>query len=347
MTVVVAFLALFNQILFPFIAGMALAYFLNPVVVSASKLGINRSLSATLTLIGFGLVLGLLGLLIIPILQKQLSLLVTQFPLMMEQIGGAFSYLTLNNSSTFRLANEGAGREALLELVPRMATLLLKSLNSIWQSGWALFNFFGLLVVSPMIAWYMLRDWEQIIVKCEGWLPREHAEAIRCQVGLIDKVLANYCRGQASVCFILAFVYSVVLELIGLEYGLMIGLLAGLISFIPYVGALVGLFLAGVLAYLQTGDIEFVGTVALVFVLGQILEGYVLTPKLVGDRIGLNAVWILFSLLAGGSLFGFVGILLAIPAAAVLGVLARFLLGAYLDSSLYRGLKQNGDRMPE
>ena len=336
-TVFVAFVILFNQILFPFIAGMALAYFLNPVVVGASKLGINRSIAASLVLVSFGLVLGLLGLLIIPILQKQLGSLITQFPLMVEQMGVILSDLISRNPAALNLASGEIDGEALLGLVPRMATLVLLALSSIWQSGWALFNFLGLLVVTPVIAWYMLRDWDHFIERCDGWLPREYAETIRCQIGLIDGVLANYCRGQATLCLVLASGYSVALELVGLEYGLLVGLLVGAIAFIPYVSTVVGLSLAGGLAYLQSGGLEFVGVIAVVFVLGQMLEGYVLTPKLVGDRIGLNAVWVLFALLAGGSLFGFVGVLLAIPVAAVLGVLTRFLLSTYLASSLYSG----------
>ena len=346
-TFVVVFLALFSQILFPFIAGMALAYFLNPVVVRANNFGLRRSISATLVLVGFGLVLGLLTLLVLPLLRVQLVSLLTQLPLMMGQVEVKLSELMSSNSYTSGIEVLEAGEDLLLGLIPRISTLVLYSLSSIWHSGVVLFNFLGLLVVTPIIAWYMLRDWEQLVAKCDAWLPRKYAASIRCQVGMIDRVLANYCRGQATVCLILVCAYSAALEMVGLEYGLVVGLISGVISFIPYVGVLVGFMLAGGLAYLQSGVTEFVGVIALVFVLGQILEGYVLTPKLVGDRRGLSAVWVLFALLAGGSLFGFVGILLAIPVAAVVGVLMRFALHRYLGSDLYHGFNQDKPGSPK
>jgi len=346
-TFVVVFLLLFSQILFPFIAGIALAYFLNPVVVRANNFGLRRWISATLVLVGFGLVLGLLTLLVLPLLRVQLVSLLTQLPLMIGQVAAKLSELMSSNSYTSGIEVLEVGEDLLLGIIPRISTLVLYSLSSIWHSGMALFNFLGLLVVTPIIAWYMLRDWEKFVAKCDAWLPRKHAETIRRQAGLVDGVLSNYCRGQASVCLILACAYSIALEMVGLEYGLVVGLISGVISFIPYVGVLVGFTLAGGLAYLQSGQIDFLGVIALVFVLGQILEGYVLTPKLVGDRIGLNAIWVLFALLAGGSLFGFVGVLLAIPVAAVVGVLTRFALCRYLESDLYRGFNQDKPGSPK
>ncbi len=346
-TFVVVFLVLFSQILLPFIAGIALAYFLNPIVVRASRLGLRRSISATLVLACFALAVGLLTFLILPVLQKQLASLLVQLPLMVGQIGVTLSEIASSNSDALKLANIEVGEDALLGVFSHMSSWLLQSLNSIWKSGLALFNFLGLLFVTPVIAWYMLRDWEQLLAKCNTWLPRQYAETICYQVGLVDGVLSNYCRGQASVCLILACAYSIALELIGLEYGLAVGLFSGAIAFIPYVGVVVGFLLAGGLAYVQSGGAEFVGAVAAVFVVGQILEGYVLTPKLVGGRIGLSAVWVLFALLAGGSLFGFVGVLLAIPVAAVVGVLTRFALHHYLGSDLYRGFDQDKPGLPK
>jgi predicted PurR-regulated permease PerM len=345
-TFVVVFLLLFSQILFPFIAGIALAYFLNPLVVRASSVGLSRAISATLLLAGFAILLGLLSFLILPIVQKQLASLLLQLPLVVDQVGATLSELVSRDFYALGIANIEVGEEALLGLFPGLSTWLLRSLNSIWQSGSALFNLLGLVVVTPVIAWYLLRDWEKLIAKCDGWLPREYAETIRCQARLIDGVLSNYCRGQASVCLILACAYSIALELVGLNYGLAVGLVSGGIAFIPYLGTLTGFMLAGGLAYVQSGGAEFVGVIAAVFVVGQIFEGYILTPKLVGARIGLSAVWVLFALLAGGSLFGFVGVLLAIPVAAVVGVLTKFVLYRYLGSALYRGFNHNEPRQP-
>ncbi len=339
---ILALLVLLNKILFPFVAGIAVAYFLNPVVVKAGSLGLKRASSASLVLMMFFMSIGLIGLLVFPILQGQVVALLAQLPMIVGEVLSRWSELTSNNVYVSRIMNTEIGEEALLGAVPRLADWVFQSLQAIWQSGSALINLVGLLFVTPVIAWYLLRDWEKIILKCDGWLPREHAQKIRCQLSLIDGILANYCRGQLSVCVILAVGYSVALGILGLEYGLAVGLIAGIISFVPYVGTIFGLSLAGGLAYIQFGGLEFVGVVAGVFLIGQIVEGYILTPKLVGERIGLNAVWVLFSLLAGGSLFGLVGVLLAVPVAAIIGVAMRFFFDRYLQSSLYLGSKKNG-----
>ena len=334
---VVVFLSLFSDIMFPFVAGLVLAYCFNPFAVRITKLGVSRSVAATLALSMCVLAVGLLILLILPILQQQLASLLVHLPLVVERTGASLSELAAGNSFALSIGDMTLGEEALSGLLTRILAWLLQSLNSVWQSGSALFNFLGLIVVTPVITWYLLRDWERLIEKCDNWLPRDYAATIRCQIALIDQTLAHYLRGQASVCLILAGGYSLALELVGLEHGLAIGLISGVISFIPYLGAVVGIILAGGLAYVQYGTIEFVGVVFVVFLIGQIMEGYILTPRLVGDRIGLNTVWVLFALLAGGKLFGFVGVLLAIPAAAIIGVLCRFALHRYLGSHLYIG----------
>ena len=338
---VLALLVLVSEILFPFVAGVAVAYFFNPAVVKAGKFGLGRAVSASLVLAFFVVSIVLIGLLVFPILQGQIAALFAQFPLIMEEGMSRWSELTSDNMHASVLANTELGEEALLGAIPRLADWAFQSLQTIWQSGSTLINFVGLLFVTPVVAWYLLRDWERIVSKCDDWLPREHAQTIRRQLHLIDEILANYCRGQASVCIILAIAYSVALGVLGLKYGLVVGLGAGVISFVPYVGTIFGFCLAGGLAYFQFGGVEFVGIVAAVFVIGQVIEGYILTPRLVGDRIGLKAVWVLFALLAGGALFGLVGILLAVPVAALIGVGLRFLFNRYLQSSLYHGSTKN------
>ena len=194
-----------------------------------------------------------------------------------------------------------------------------------------------LLVVTPVVSWYLLRDWDRIIAQVDSWLPRAHRDVIREQFGLIDDTLAGFVRGQATVCLILGGAYALALELAGLQYGLVVGLISGLISFIPYVGSLVGLALSVGLAAIQFDEPMRIVLIAVIFVAGQAIEGNFLTPKLVGERVGLHAVWVLFAMLAGGSLFGFLGILLAVPVAAVIGVLVRFGLARYMDSAFYSG----------
>jgi predicted PurR-regulated permease PerM len=202
----------------------------------------------------------------------------------------------------------------------------------------ALLNLVSLLVVTPIVAFYLLLDWDRIVAKVDGWLPRDHVETVRRLAREIDTSLAGFIRGQGTVCLLLGSFYAVALSLAGLRFGLAIGLLAGALTFIPYAGAVIG----GVLA-IGVAVVQFwpaFGSIALVaatFVAGQFVEGNILSPKLVGQSVGLHPVWLMFALFAFGYIFGFVGLLLAVPLAAVAGVLVRFALGQYLASPLYVG----------
>jgi predicted PurR-regulated permease PerM len=194
-----------------------------------------------------------------------------------------------------------------------------------------------MIIITPIVSFFMLLEWDNIIARADLLLPRKQAPTIRQQIRLIDQTISAFVRGQFSVCLVLIVWYSVTLSLIGLEAGLLIGLGAGLISFIPYVGAMAGIIVGVGIAIIQFDSMSPIAMVATIFLLGQIAESYVLTPRLVGDKVGLHDLWIIFALLAGGSLFGFVGVLLAIPTAAVIGVLIRFATAQYLKSPLYHG----------
>ena len=194
------------------------------------------------------------------------------------------------------------------------------------------------IVVVPVVAFYMLLDWDRMISKIDGWLPRDHRPVIRKLADDIDTALAGFVRGQVSVCLILGTFYSVALMAAGLQFGLIVGAIAGLVTFIPYVGALMGGVLAiGLALYQFWGDWLQIGLVAGIFAVGQFLEGNIVTPKLVGKSVGLHPLWLIFALSAFGSLFGFTGMLVAVPVAAAIGVLVRFAIGQYLDSKLYSG----------
>ena len=206
------------------------------------------------------------------------------------------------------------------------------------QGGLAIFNLLALLFLTPVVTFYLLRDWERLVDALDGALPRDHAATIRKLAHESNAAIAGYVRGQALVCITLGTIYAIGLSLVGLQFGLVIGLIAGAISFIPFVGTFVGAVMALGMALVQFPP-DWIGVVkvAVVFLIGQMLEGNVLSPKLVGDRVGLHPVWIMFALLAGGALFGFVGVLIAVPVAAVVGVLVRHLIGRYRDSQYYRG----------
>jgi predicted PurR-regulated permease PerM len=202
-------------------------------------------------------------------------------------------------------------------------------------------NILLLFVIVPVVAVYLLLDWDRMVAQIDSLLPRDHAPVIRRLARDIDKTLASFIRGMGTVCLILGAYYAIALMLVGLQFGLVVGFIAGLVTFIPYLGAVLGGVLAIGLALFQFwGDWVSIGLVAAIFVLGQMLEGNFLTPKLVGNSVGLHPVWLILALSVFGSLFGFVGMLAAVPIAAALGVVARFATEQYRESVLYKGVDQ-------
>jgi predicted PurR-regulated permease PerM len=212
-----------------------------------------------------------------------------------------------------------------------------RTLGGLWGGGVAFFNLLSLLFITPLVAFYLLRDWDGIVAVVDDWLPRDHAPVIRAQLAAVDRVLSGFVRGQLTVCLVLGVFYALGLGLVRLDFGLVIGLATGLISFVPVFGTLVGFAVGIGVALVQFGFAWQVAAVAGVFLAGQAIEGNFLTPKLVGSRVGLHPVWTIFALLAGGALAGFTGLLLAVPAAAVIGVLSRFAVARWVASDAYRG----------
>ena len=211
-------------------------------------------------------------------------------------------------------------------------------MQSVLSGGLALVNLMALLVVTPIVAFYMLNDWDRMVRKVDSWVPREHVETVRQIAHDADLAVAGFIRGQGTVCIVLGVLYAVALTVVGLKSGLLIGLGAGLLSFIPYVGAIVGGVLSIGMALLQFWpDWTMIAIVAAIFVVGQFLEGNFLTPKLVGESVGLHPVWLMFALFAAGYLFGFVGMLVAVPIAAAIGVLLKFAISVYMESKVYLG----------
>ena len=209
------------------------------------------------------------------------------------------------------------------------------ALRQIVGGGFALFNVLSLMIVTPVVSFYLLRDWRRAVGLVDSWLPRRYAGVFRAQGLEIDRILAAWLRGQALCCAALAVFYAAALSAVGLDLGLVVGLASGLLSFIPYVGSIAGGVASIGLAFAQFPDWTGVARVAGVFVLGQVLEGYVIYPRFLGDRVELHAVWVIFALFAGGAAFGFLGVLMAVPVAAAIGVIARFWLRRYMASSVY------------
>ena len=204
------------------------------------------------------------------------------------------------------------------------------------SSGVAFINIISLILITPIVAFYLLRDWDKVVAHIDALLPRKRAETIRQQLVIIDNTLAGFVRGQLNVCILLGIYYAIFLTILGLNFGFVIGLATGFLVIFPYVGLLVGMAAGITVAFFQFGEMSQVLMVLGVFISGQVIEGNFVTPKLVGDKVGLHPVWIIFAMLAGGALFGFVGVLLAVPMAAVIGVLIRFGLGEYQKSSYFQ-----------
>ncbi len=333
-----AFLYVFSSVLLPFVAGMAVAYLLDPVCDRLEKLGMGR-LWATLTIMfAFIFVLVLFFILLLPVLGNQLALFLEKFPELVRKLQGLLS----DNIGSSLAAAAGINPEDLQatmsNLVGQGASFIGKLAHSLWSGGQALLSILSLFVITPVVAFYLLLDWDHMIERIDGWLPRDHLGEIRALAGEMDAAVAGFVRGQVSVCLILGSFYAVALVLVGLNFGLLIGMGAGLVSFIPFVGASLGLVLSIGVALVQFWpDWPWIVAVAAVFAAGQFLEGNILQPKLVGESTGLHPVTLMFALFAFGYLFGFVGMLVAVPAAAMIGVLARFALKQYLASPVYKG----------
>ncbi|HEX2137211.1 MAG TPA: AI-2E family transporter [Microvirga sp.] len=334
-------LALFalRDILLPFVAGFAVAYLLDPFADRLQRLGLGRLAATVIILILFVLafIVGLV--LILPFVAHQLGAFVERLPATVARL----QELAARQGGP--LLERLGGPEALEDmqrsvgnLVGQGAAWLGAFVGRLWAGGQAILSVFALLVVTPVVAFYLLVDWDHMVATVDSWLPLRQRDTIRAIAREIDVAIAAFIRGQATVCLILGAFYAVGLSLIGLNFGLLIGMTAGMLSFIPYVGSLTGLILSVGVAIVQFWpDWPWIAATLGVFAFGQFVEGNILSPKLVGASVGLHPVWLMFALLAFGSLFGFVGLLLAVPLAAGVGVIARHALRRYMESPLYHG----------
>ena len=330
-------LYLLRGILLPFVAGMAIAYFLDPICDWLETHGCSRSWATAIVSVGFGIVIVLALLILVPILERQLIEFAGRLPGYLNSAADRLLPQIQTLAERLGIGSLADLRNSVSTQIGGIVSWMGAAIIRIVSSGVAFANLLSLLFITPVVAFYLLRDWDRFVRQIDDLLPRGHRDTIQAQLRQIDRSLAGFARGQASVCLVLAAYYGLGLSLVGLEFGLVVGLGIGMISFIPYVGSITGLVVSIGIALAQFSDWGPVFIVLGVFVLGQVLEGYVLTPRLVGNRVGLHPVWVIFALLAGGTLFGFVGLLLAVPAAAVIGVLMRFATQQYLASRYFRG----------
>jgi len=334
----VALLWLLSPILLPFVLGMALAYLLDPLVNRLAARGLSRLVAALLILGVFVIALAILFLLVAPILANQFSAFIDNAP------GYALRLQSLVSDPAHPWIKRFVGdnligtNKSVGDLMNQAIGYLTTLAASLWSSGRALVSIFSLLIITPVVAFYLICDWDRMVSSIDRLLPLRQRETVRRLLAEIDAAISAYVRGQTGVCLILGCYYAVGLTLAGLSFGVLIGVISGLISFIPYVGSLTALVLSLAIALAQFfPDWTRITAVAGIVLFGQFLEGNVLAPKFVGESIGLHPVWLMFALFAFGYLFGFVGLLLAVPLAAATGVLVRFGLRRYLASPLYTG----------
>jgi predicted PurR-regulated permease PerM len=339
LAVFIALLVTLSSVLMPFAAGLVLAYLLDPLADRLERLGLGRLGATLLILITFVAVFVAFLVVVAPLFATQLTAFIEKAPGYVTRLQ---SLLTEQGGPLLqRIGGERVLadlQKSLGDVVGQGMSWLGRFLTSLWSGGQALIGILSLLVVTPVVAFYLLLDWDHMVAKIDSWLPVDQRETVRELAGEIDRAISGFLRGQTLVCLILGVIYAVGLFVIGLNFGVLIGISAGILSFIPYVGSLLGLLVALAVAIAQFWpDLTMIGLVLAVFAVGQFIEGNILAPKLVGETVGLHPVWLMFALLAAGSLFGFLGLLLAVPLAAAIGVLTRFALKQYLASPLHGG----------
>ena len=324
---------LLGSAVLPFILGAGIAYLLDPVADRLERAGLSRTMSVVL-ITGFALLVFVIAmLLVVPILIRQATALIETWP---QMVDGLQRFLTAQFPTVFP---EGSTLSSTLtQMASAIGERAGEVLTTVMSSVGGVISTIALLVIVPVVAFYLLLDWDHMVERVDTLLPREHAPTIRRLAHEIDLALSGFVRGQGLVMLILGAWYSFALMLVGLPFGFFIGIMAAAVSFIPYVGTLIGGATAiGVALFSFWGEPLWIGAVVGVFVVGQVVEGNYLQPKIVGDSVGLHPVWLLLALSVFGALFGFVGLVAAVPLAAALGVIVRFTAERYRESGFYTG----------
>ena len=317
----------------PFILGAGMAYLLDPVADRLERMGLTRTASVVVITLVAILIVVMAFLVVVPVLVRQTTALINTAPEMAEKLQ---QFLMTRFPQIF---TEGSTlNNALTDAAKNISARGGELVSGVLGSVMSVFSMLALFVIVPVVAFYLLLDWDHMVARLDELLPREHAPTIRNLAGEIDTALSGFVRGQGVVILILGTFYSVGLGIVGLPFGVAIGVLAASLSFIPYVGVVIGGATAiGVALFSFWGEPIWIAAVVGIFVIGQMVEGNYLQPKIVGGSVGLHPVWLMLALTVFGSLFGFVGLLVAVPMAAALGVLVRYGVGRYKESAIYTG----------
>ena len=338
---------LLRGILLPFVAGMAIAYFLDPACDRLEQWKLSRTAATGVVTLIFAILVVVGFLLIVPLLLDQLSQFLASLPDLLNRAHDKLLPFYMRWQERLNLPDLTDLATLARDRMGSAFAWLGQASGNLVRGGMAIANLLSLVFITPVVTFYLLRDWDRITTRLDVLLPRHHAATIRAQAQAVDRTLAGFARGQASVCLVLATYYAGTLMLAGLPFGLVVGIAAGFLTFIPYLGAATGFVISMAIALVNFDGWSGPIWVMVIFAIGQVLEGNFLTPRLVGGRVGLHPVWIIFALLAGGTLFGFLGLLLAVPSAAAIGVLVRFAIARYLDSPVYLGRERPTIHLPD
>ncbi|MBB97056.1 MAG: AI-2E family transporter [Rhodobacteraceae bacterium] len=328
-----------GDVLVPFVIGGAIAYFMDPVADRLESWGLSRGAATGVITVGAIAILVIIGLAVLPALIRQAVDLANLLPQLFKDLQGF-----LVEKFPQVLDDDSQLRQTLNQVGEAAQSRALELVDTALSSALTVINIVVLMVITPVVAVYLLLDWDNMVARIDEMLPRDHVDTIRKLASDIDRTMAGFVRGMVSVCSILGVYYAIALMVVGLDFGLVVGFIAGALTFIPYLGALIGGALAVGLALFQFwGEWWMIVIVAVIFQVGQFVEGNFLTPNLVGSSVGLHPVWLLLALSVFGAIFGFIGLLVAVPVAAAIGVLVRFGIDQYKQSKLYTGLGTSAD----
>lgn len=334
----VGFIWLFQAVLLPFVIGMAVAYLLNPWVNQLGREGLGRASAALLLLLTFLVVVAAALMLVVPALIRELNDLIRMLPYYWDKLVDLISpYISFGQENENGEIVPGKDIPTLIKENASSAAGIGKNIAGVLAAGGAvLTTILGVMVIAPIAAFFMVKDWPNILGWAQDLIPPKHRAVVLDLFYRMDRKIAGFVRGQLLVAVTLGAGYAIALSLIGLNYGLLIGLTAGILNLVPLLGSTMGLLIGVFVAWFQTGDWQFTGLIAFVFIAGQLIEGNFLTPKVLGDSVGMHPLWVFFSVLAGGSIAGIAGMLLAVPIAACAGVLLDYLIARYKESAYYK-----------
>lgn len=338
LTIFVLFLRAVEPILLPFVLGMCVAYLMDPLVRRLQRYGMGRTSATAIITVALFTTIVALFIWLSPIAYNQLADLLNRAPGMLRDVevnGRIWAAPLLQKLNAISGAGPNAIPADTNEIIQRGLRGASQLTKGIFTSGAALMNVIALLLITPVVCFYLIRDWPGVVRRMNDMLPRAYADTIREQILEINRTLASYVRGQLTVMIILSVFYIFCFMIIGLNYALVLGLVAGCIVIIPYIGSAISVVMGLIVAYGQYEVSTAFWFVVAVYAAGQVLESQILTPKIIGDRVGLHPLWMLFGMLSGAVLLGFVGVLLAVPLTAVIGVLVKFAVRRYLESGLY------------